>query len=68
MDKTNSHSFLANTFRLLLSAAAYNMVLALKKTVYLRKNGTINSQHSVGLPFTSLRLSAPYPALHPKTK
>ncbi|AGE38113.1 Hypothetical protein zj316_0574 [Lactiplantibacillus plantarum ZJ316] len=28
MDKTNSHSFLANTFRLLLSAAAYNMVLA----------------------------------------
>ncbi|MCS6158177.1 hypothetical protein FH630_15450 [Lactiplantibacillus plantarum] len=31
MDKTNSHSFLANTFRLLLSAAAYNMVLAKKK-------------------------------------
>jgi len=33
MDKTNSHSFLANTFRMLLSAVAYNIVQAFKQSV-----------------------------------
>ena len=33
MDKTNSHSFLANTFRMLLSAVAYNIVQAFKQNV-----------------------------------
>ncbi|OXM38521.1 transposase [Lactiplantibacillus plantarum] len=47
MDKTNSHSFLANTFRLLLSAAAYNMVLALKKRFTYGK--TVLSTHNTPL-------------------
>ncbi|TBX37767.1 hypothetical protein EUZ87_14865 [Lactiplantibacillus paraplantarum] len=32
IDKTNSHSFLVNTFRMLLSAVAYNIVQAFKQT------------------------------------